>query len=351
MSQAKYCRECFYFIVWAILYLEMILLQRIDITGNEAGQRLDRFLRKLYKDTPLSQIYKMLRKKLVKVNGKGSKEDYRLSLGDVVEIYSIEVSTEKETVKKADRDFEIIYEDDNILIVDKPAGLILHPDKGHTENTLVDQVLYYLYQKNEYVPEKEVTFKPAAVNRLDLNTAGLVMFAKNYNSLKELSQMVRERSLEKYYICMVKGKMDKDLDMISYLLKDNKSNKVSIFKEYQRGCKKIETSFMPVKTTGRYSLVEVDLITGRSHQIRAQLLNIGHPIIGDIKYGDNNENMFFKNRYGLKNQFLFSYRIHFNKAPGKLSYLDGREFKSKLPSMYVNIINDCFGIMKGDIPG
>lgn len=317
-------------------------MQRINIGDNEAGQRLDRFLRKFLKDVPLSQVYKMLRKRSIKVNGHSCKEDYRLSVGDTLEIYSADLPLEKESIKKAGRDFEIIYEDSNILIADKPAGLIVHPDKGHTGNTLVDQVLYYLYEKGEYIPKREVTFKPAAVNRLDLNTAGLVMFAKNYSSLKELSFMVRERLLEKYYICMVRGRMEEAQGVVSYLTKDDDSNRVSIYSEYREGSKRIETRFIPINTTGKYSLVEADLITGRSHQIRAQLSIMGHPIIGDVKYGDADENTFFRNRHGLKNQFLVGYRLYFKRASGMLSYLEGREFVSKLPDVYKDIINDYF---------
>lgn len=320
----------------------MILLQRINITDNEAGQRLDRFLRKLLKEASLSEIYKMLRKRLVKVNGRGRKEDYRLSAGDVVEVYSGESLPERDTIKKAGRDFGIIYEDKNILIADKPSGLILHPDKDHTENTLVDQVLYYLYEKGEYVPEREVTFKPAPANRLDLNTGGVVMFAKNYSSLKELCSMIRERSLEKYYICMIKGKIEGVQEVVSYLVKDEVNNKASIFREHQEGSKRIETRFIPIKSAGRYSLIEVDLVTGRSHQIRAQLSSMGHPIIGDMKYGDSNENIYFKKEYGLKNQFLEGYRVYFKSATGMLKYLEGREFASELPSVYIDIINDYF---------
>lgn len=321
----------------------MILLQEIAITENEAGQRLDRFLRKLLKDVPLSQIFRMIRKKEVRVNGRGKKEDYRLSVGDIVEVYCAERLPEKETIKKAGCDFGIIYEDKNILISDKPAGLILHPDKGHHENTLVDQVLYYLYKKGEYDPEKEVTFKPAPANRLDLNTAGIVMFAKNYSSLKELSLMVRKRLLEKYYICMVRGKIEDDEKVVSYLSKDESINKVSIYNEYREGSKRIETRFKPIRTTERYSLIEVDLITGRSHQIRAQLSKMGCPIIGDIKYGDANENMYFKKAYGLGSQFLAGYRVFFRETSGILDYLKGREFISELPPAYTAIINDYFG--------
>ena len=322
----------------------MINLNSINITSNEANQRLDRFIRKYLKNVSLSDIYKFIRKKDIRVNGQKTKENYRLLEGDVVEIYIEDEKTDTYEVPVAERNFSIIYEDDNILILNKPPELIMHSDISHTDNTLVDQVIYYLYQTGKYNPENETTFKPAAVNRLDLNTGGVVLFAKNYKSLQGLNVMVRDRLISKYYICIVKGKMEGEQDIKSFLIKDEINNKVEIIKARDDKSKEIHTRFKVLKASNDYSLVEVDLITGRSHQIRAQLSNIGHPIIGDMKYGDNKVNIYFKEGYKLKNQFLYAYKVKFDSAAKGLDYLENKSFNAVLPYNYKSIIKQLFDI-------
>jgi len=317
-------------------------LNKISITSNEANQRLDRFLRKYLKDTSLSEIYKMLRKKTIRVNGVKAAENYRLSEGDVLEIYYDIKEPVNESVKESSRDFSIIHEDENILIVHKPSELILHPDIRHRENTLVDQVLYYLYEKGEYNPEKEKTFRPAAVNRLDVNTGGIVLFAKNYPSLQNLNTMIKERYIEKYYICVVKGNMEGQREVKAYLAKDEKINKVKVSEQELSGSKVIHTRFSTIRCSGQYSLLEVNLITGRSHQIRAQLASLNHPIIGDMKYGDKEENAYFKKEFNLSSQFLYAYKVHFNRAEGNMDYMEGLSFTSKLPPLYNKVIQKLF---------
>lgn len=317
-------------------------MDSIEIGANEANQRLDRFLRKYLKDSSLSEIYKMLRKKTIRVNGKKAPENYRLAEGDTVEIH---IDTKMEApglIKEAGRDFSIVYEDDNILIADKPVELILHPDARHRENTLVDQVLYYLYQSGQYNPEDEKTFRPAAVNRLDLNTGGLVLFAKNYKSLQDLNEIIREKLMAKYYICVVKGEVEEEFDIKAYLIKDEKNNKVSISRDNVEGSKEIHTIVKPLASSGLYSLLEINLITGRSHQIRGQLSALGHPIIGDMKYGDKKENRYFKYAFNLENQLLYAYKVYFNDAYGNLAYLKGRTITSPLPEKYTKIIAEKF---------
>ncbi|HBM80728.1 MAG TPA: RluA family pseudouridine synthase, partial [Clostridiaceae bacterium] len=192
-------------------------MEKIIITANEANQRLDRFLRKYLKNVPLSGIYEIIRKKRVKVNGKGKPSNYRLNEGDMVELFFEGKMDASDGIRKSGMDFTVLYEDGNIMAVDKPAGLITHPDKNHKDNTLTDQVLYYLYGKNEYSPENEITFRPAAVNRLDINTGGIVLFAKNYLSLQNLNMMIRERYINKYYLCIVKGILKGEQDIEAYL--------------------------------------------------------------------------------------------------------------------------------------
>lgn len=320
----------------------MISLESIKITSNEANQRLDRFLRKYLKDETLSEIYKMVRKKAVRVNGAKVRENYRLSEGDVVEIYGGHERGISDSIKVSDKDFSNVYEDENILIVSKPPKLILHPDAAHKENTLVDQVLYYLYKSGQYDPEKEMTFTPAAVNRLDLNTGGIVMFAKNYKSLQDLSTMVRERYVGKHYICVVKGSLSGSGEIRGYLAKDHKTNIVKIYDTPSENAREIHTRYNAIKSLNGYSLLEIDLITGRSHQIRAHLSSIGHPILGDMKYGDEKENKYFKKAFGLENQLLYAYKVTFNKTTDSFKYLEGMSFKSDLPALYGNIIKTLF---------
>ena len=316
-------------------------LLKLTIGENEAEQRLDRFLRKYMKDASLTDIYSMIRKKHVRVNGKRAKENYRLKSGDALEIDAA-INAVKSCIKPAKREFGIIYEDDNVLIVDKPMGLIVHPDLSHSKNTLVDQVVYYLYQNGSYNPENETTFKPSSVNRLDLNTGGLVLFAKNYMSLRKLSSIVRSRALSKYYICVVKGRVECERDIRAYLTKDDKLNKVAISYEPNTESRAIHTKIRPLSYNEGFTLLEIDLITGRSHQIRAQLSKIGNPVIGDMKYGDREVNFYFKEGYGLKTQLLYAYKLKFKEISGDLDCLSGRMFTSNLPSLYKNILDALF---------
>lgn len=319
-------------------------LNRIVVTVNEANQRIDRFLRKYLDEFSLSDIYKLLRKKGITVNGKRTAENYRLVEGDVVEIYAAVDNESADTVKETDISFSVLFEDVNIIIVDKPPGLILHPDTSHRENTLVDQVLYYLYKKGEYKPAGNSTFRPSCVNRLDLNTGGIVIFAKNYPSLQSLSAMMRERLIEKRYIAVVKGNMSDEREVKAYLEKDSDNNTVSINYNGENGGKAIHTSFSPIGNSDKYSLVKVNLITGRSHQIRAQLASLGCPIVGDAKYGDYEVNRHFARYYNLRQQFLYAYEVLFRETRGDLKYLEGRLFRADFPPEYSRIMKDLFDI-------
>lgn len=318
------------------------MLHNIIIGENEAGQRLDRFLRKYLKHTPLSDIYKLIRKKEVRVNGKGARENMRLDTGDVIEFRYDFTPLEAPAVKMAGRDFSIVFEDENLLVVDKPPGLILHPDISHGEDTLVDQVIYYLYESGSFNPGDEKTFRPAAVNRLDLNTGGLVIFAKNNRSLQALNEMIRGRLVEKRYLSIVKGNFEGEREIKAYLIKDRDNNTVSISENFTDGAKEIHTKIVPIKSSNGYSLVEVELITGRSHQIRAQLAAMGHPIIGDVKYGDRMENKRFRESFGLSHQFLFAYKLQFLEGAEGLEYLKELKLKMHMDSNYRKIIKHMF---------
>lgn len=315
---------------------------RIEIGANEAGQRLDKFIRKWLKDVPLSAIYKSIRKGDIKVNGKKGKEKQFLLEGDIVETREITSSNKKEKFNRIDNShLKITYEDDNMLIVEKWPGVLVHSDKKGGDSTLTDYVLSYLFDKGDYLPEKEVTFTPAPCNRLDRNTSGVVIFGKNFESLKILNEMIRERKIKKYYTALVKSRIKDDL-YEAYISKDEDENTSKVFDDKKPNTKKIAMEVRTVQSCGTFSLIEIDLITGRSHQLRAHLSHLGNPIIGDYKYGESKLNSFFTNKYGLDYQFLYAYKLVFKDCPDKLSYMENKTIGESLPPIFKKIKNDVF---------
>lgn len=316
----------------------------IVIGTNEAGQRLDKFLRKLLKDVPLSKIFKALRKGDIRVNGKKEKENYQLQLDDIIEIKYIQSKPEDKATKfiKVDaRGMKITYEDDHILVVEKWPNILVHPDEKGKEATLTDYVLSYLHEKGHYLPEQEVTFTPAPCNRLDRNTSGLVIFGKSFEGLRGVNEMIREEKVEKYYNALVTGKI-KDGLYTGYIHKNEEANISKIHDEPAKDRKAIAMEVKTLKTNGAYSFLEINLITGRSHQIRAHLSHLGTPIIGDNKYGNKKLNSFFTNKFGLECQILYAYKIIFREATGKLEYLTNKTVIESLPPIFKKIKNDVF---------
>ncbi|MBQ3123438.1 MAG: RluA family pseudouridine synthase [Firmicutes bacterium] len=322
---------------------------KIIIEKNDENQRLDRFLRKYLKSAPLSMIYKLIRKD-VKVNGKRSKEEYMLVQGDEVSLFMSEEEIEsyrgKKEVsgKKSKRTFKVLFEDENILAADKPFGLLTHGDRNEKKNHLANQVIDYLIEEGKYNPRSEKTFTPAPANRLDRNTTGLVLFGKNSDSLRELNHMIRERGyVNKYYLTIVYGELDEPLYLKDRMEKDGDANTVRVMDIDSEDGKLMETVARPLMTKRGYTLVEVELVTGRTHQIRAHLASAGYPIIGDSKYGDRRINGVIEKRYNLTTQFLHAYRLEFIKGSGNLSYLEGKVIKSELPENLKRIREGIFG--------
>lgn len=316
-------------------------MKEIVITRNEAGQRLDKFLRKYLRSMPLSAIYKAIRTKEVAINGNKSSEKYILNEGDIVN-FNIEIEDvrkQKETsFMEIEYDFKIDFEDENLLIVEKKPGLLVHPDEGK-EMTLTDQVMSYLYDSGKYNPEDEKTFTPSPCNRLDRNTEGLVMFAKNYDTLKAVNETIRNGGITKYYTALVKGKIESNTYR-AYMVKDARTNRVKVYKERVKDSKEIITRVVNLDTIGQYSLLDIDLITGRSHQIRAHLAWLGNPIVGDPKYGEKKINNYFKDRYGLNNQYLVAYKLVFRECTGVINYLNGKTVIMALSPMLKKIKKD-----------
>jgi len=320
---------------------------KITIGQNEDNQRLDRFLKKYLKNAPLSHIYKIIRKD-VKVNGKRGAIDLVLSAGDEVTLYmadeEIEKLLEPKKHQKAKKQFTVAYEDENIIIVEKPFGLLTHGDQNEKKNTLANQVLGYLIEKGDYVPRVEKTFVPSPVNRLDRNTTGLVIFGKNNRALQSLNHMLREKGyVQKYYITIVTGEMSEPLVLKDKMEKDHASNTVKVMDLSTEGGKVMETIARPLSVKNGFTLVEVELVTGRTHQIRAHLGNAGFPVIGDAKYGKRESNRKIEQKYGLTTQFLHAYKLCFEKGEEPLDYLAGKVITGDLPEMLENIKRDMFG--------
>ncbi|MFL0267738.1 RluA family pseudouridine synthase [Candidatus Clostridium radicumherbarum] len=315
---------------------------RIEIGSNEAGQRLDKFIRKWLKDVPLSAIYKGIRKGDIKVNGKKAKEKLFLSEGDIVETKEIVSEYKKDKFQRIENNhLKITYEDENMLIVEKWPGVLVHSDSQSTEPTLTDYVLSYLFDKGDFTPEKEVTFTPAPCNRLDRNTSGIVIFGKNFESLKLLNEMIRERKIKKYYVALVKDRIA-DRSYEAYISKNEDENISKIYNERKSDTKRIAMEVKTLQSCGTFSFIEMDLITGRSHQLRAHLAFLGNPIVGDTKYGEKKLNSFFVNKYGLNYQFLYAYKLVFKDCPEKLSYMENKTIGESLPPIFKKIKNDVF---------
>lgn len=310
----------------------------VRITENEAQQRLDRFLRKYLKTLSLGEIYKLFRTNKVKVNLKKVKENYMLAVDDEVQLFienqeasDIKVKSHNASSKPVD----IVYEDENLLICNKPIGLLTHPDKPEDTDTLIGRALYYLTQKPDYSNTSH-TFAPSVCNRLDRNTGGIVVVAKNYKTLKAVNELIRERKLKKLYTCIVKGQLKESGEIKNFLVKDEKNNKVTIIDAKasdakSNDAKAVHTIYRTLKKTSEYTMLEVELITGRSHQIRAHFASIGHPLIGDLKYGDPQVNEYFKRHFGMAHQFLYAYRIEFEQVNEELEYLKGKSFTCDIP--------------------
>ncbi len=306
-------------------------MKEFIITKNDAGQRFDKFITKTVPLLPQSLLYKYLRVKRIKLNGKKAEISTRLKEGDKVEMYiNDEFFAEREekySFLNAGKELNIIYEDENILVLNKKVGLLSHPDEGEYNDTLITRVQRYLYEKGEYDPKNEASFAPALANRIDRNTGGIVLAAKNAQTLRVLNEKIKLREIEKRYLCIAVGRLPKKKDIVeAYMMKDENKNTVKVFDSPVPGGKTMKTGYEVIAEKNGLSLVEVTLFTGRTHQIRAHLAHLGCPLLGDGKYGTNAIN---KKYGGYKKQFLYSYKtgFTFKTDAENLNYLKGKFFE------------------------
>ena len=344
-------------------------MKELTINKNEAGQRLDKFLGKYMDQAPKSFFYKMLRKKNITLNGKKAAGNEMLAQGDVVKLFLADdtidkfSSAESETSKtsedvtkaaqksrksgKSGKPFHseighslgILYEDEHTLFLNKPIGML--SQKANPQDiSVVEHLITYLLESGQITTEELRTFHPAVCNRLDRNTSGIIAAGKTLAALQQLSEMFRDRSMKKYYLALVKGNVKENQRISGFLKKDSRTNQVQILADEVAGTSAIETEYRVMKQANGVTLLEVHLITGKTHQIRAHLASIGHPIIGDYKYGNRTVNEQFKKKYHLSSQLLHAWRLCIPSCEGELNALSGKEIQAPLPKLFLKICKD-----------
>lgn len=319
-------------------------MKSFTVNNNDAGQRLDKFVTKAAPLLPQSLLYKYIRLKRIKINKKKALINTRLSVGDTVDMYIddefFEAKSPKYDFLSASSSLNIVYEDENILLADKKQGLLVHPDENEYGDTLIARIQRYLYEKGEYDPENETSFRPALANRIDRNTGGIVIAAKNAEALRILCQKIKDREIDKWYLAVVHGVPKKESDILEgFLEKNEQKNQVYIKDKMSDQTRTIRTKYTVLAKNDGLSLLKVELLTGRTHQIRAHLASIGHPLLGDGKYGKNAADK----ALGFKYQALYSYRLRFGFTTdgGLLEYLNGRTFEVESVWFADKLFPDC----------
>ena len=323
-------------------------MKELSIGKNDAGQRMDRFVGKAVPLLPESLLQKYIRLKRIKLNGHGAKRDTRLESGDTLQLYINDEFFEKPAeensyLKVGTPRLDIVFEDENILLLNKRPGLLCHSAGVWDQNTLIAHVQAYMAQKGEWRPREENSFTPALCNRIDRNTGGIVIAAKNAEALRIMNEKIKEREIEKYYLCAVQGRPRPEKGRLeNYLFKDAKKNQVFVKNRPEPGARTAVTEYRVLKSAGELSLVECRLLTGRTHQIRAQLAHAGWPLLGDGKYGSER----FNKGFDEKSQALCSYKLIFDfpTDAGALNYLRGRCFSLRR----VDFAEKYFGVTELD---
>lgn len=316
-------------------------MRQLTVHKNDENQRLDKYLKKYLKEAPGSFIYKMLRKKNIVLNGKKADGTEKLSAGDEIKLFFAEETLQKFTGEGVVREvlkfptmknLEIMFEDEDVLILNKPAGELSQKAEAK-DISMNEYALGYLQQTGAITEESLKVFKPSVCNRLDRNTSGILIVAKTYQAAREFGEVLQKRTVRKFYRCIVKGEVKKSEIIDGYLWKDEKSNKVQIFKDKRDGASEIHTAYRPIKCENGLTLLEVHLITGRTHQIRAHLSSIGHPILGDPKYGDKK----LSEKYKVKYQLLHACRLELDGFSGNFAKYNGKIITANVPKVFGNV--------------
>lgn len=316
-------------------------MRELVISKYEAGQRFDKFLAKYMELAPKSFFYKMMRKKNITLNGKKAAGNEKLEEGDTVKLFLSEETIEgfREKKKRAvhtGAKLDILYEDEQVMLINKPAGMLSQKaEKG--DISMVEHLISHLLDTGEVTEEMLKTFRPSLCNRLDRNTSGIVAAGKTLQGLQMLSGLFKERTLHKYYLCIVKGVIKEEQDVRGWLLKNEKTNQVRIFKNETKDVRPIHTKYRPLADNGQETLLEIELLTGRTHQIRAHLSYMGHPIFGDPKYGDAVLNKKLTSGYGLHMQLLHAWHLVFPELSGDFEGLSGKSIYAPAPKQFVSI--------------
>lgn len=324
-------------------------MKEIYISEKEAGQRLDKLLGKYLNTAPKSFLYKMLRKKNITLNGKKAAGNEKLCTGDRIKFFLSEETLSKFSntqIQYTEGKLNILYEDKDVLFINKPVGMLSQKAKPQDES-LVEHIVTYLLKSGQLKEEELLTFRPSICNRLDRNTSGIIAAGKTLAALQQLNAGFKKRTIQKQYLCLVKGQITASAHIRGVLVKDRTHNKVTIlpFKideaqtdVYRKEEVYIETEYQPIATADDSTLLKVHLITGKTHQIRAHLASIGHPLIGDYKYGEYRLNEQYKKEFGCQSQLLHAYQLIMPECKGELRHLSGMKITAPLPSLFEKVL-------------